>query len=209
MEITNDIINPSMEKYKYKRLFDIVFILCIWLFGFPILLLFIILISLCIWTTDRGSILYLQTRVSKNGNEFKIIKFRTMVVDAEKYSGPCLVNITDYRITRIGRVLRKTRFDELPQMINILRGEMSIVGPRPERPELIEVIKQTVPCYDDRLKILPGITGIAQVYGKDSSDFKAKLKYDRIYMRNMCLFLDIKLIILSILKVLNIKYMFN
>ncbi len=194
-----------MKSYRYKRIFDLVFIFCVLLFGFSILIPFTILISLCIWITDRGPILYKQTRVSKNGKEFQIIKFRTMIVDAEKYSGPSLVIITDNRITRIGRVLRRTRFDECPQIINILRGEMSIVGPRPERPELIKIIKKTVPRYDDRLNILPGVTGIAQVYGKDSSNFKEKLKYDRIYMRNMCLFLDIKLIILSIIKIISFK----
>ena len=194
-----------MKRCRYKRFFDIVFISCSCVLGLPILVLVVLIVSIAIKIDNYGPIFYKQTRLSKHGKEFQIIKFRTMIVDAEKTSGACLVKVCDSRITRVGKILRITRLDELPQLINILHGEMSLVGPRPERPEIIKIIKKTVPSYDNRLNVLPGMTGFAQIYNPDNTNFALKLKYDRVYMQNMCLWLDIRLIVLSIFKVLSIK----
>ena len=126
-----------------------------------------------------------------------IYKFRTMIVDAEKKSGPVVASEHDPRILPIGRILRATRLDELPQILNILKGEMSVVGPRPERPDLAAEIEKDVPEFNYRLRVKAGLTGFAQVYGKYNTTFYDKLKLDLMYIRKYSLFLDLKLILMT------------
>lgn len=141
-----------------------------------------------------GSVIYKQERVTLNGKIFNIYKFRTMIEDAEAVSGPTLAQETDKRITRLGHILRSTRLDEIPQLYNILRGDMSIVGPRPERPFFVEQFKKELPEYDLRHRVKAGLTGLAQIQGKYNTPVKEKLKYDLLYINGYSLALDIKLI---------------
>lgn len=134
--------------------------------------------------TSRGPAFYTQDRVGHNGRLFRIIKLRTMVADAEKYTGPTLAAGDDPRITPVGRFLRRAKIDELPQFVNVLFGQMSIVGPRPERPEFVAEFEAGIPAYAERKKVLPGITGLAQISGLYASDPEMKLKYDLLYIYN-------------------------
>ena len=147
--------------------------------------------------TDRGPVFYKQERLTKDGKRFYIYKFRTMIVDAEKLSGAVLASEHDPRITPVGRVLRATRMDELPQIINILKGDMSVVGPRPERPELAAEIEKEVPEFSYRLKVKAGLTGYAQIYGKYNTTFYDKLKLDLMYICKYSVLLDLKLIMMT------------
>ena len=147
--------------------------------------------------TDGGPVFYTQTRMTKDGKHFQIYKFRTMIQNAEKLSGARLASEHDPRILPIGRVLRATRLDELPQIYNILKGEMSVVGPRPERPELAAEIMKEIPEFSYRLKVKAGLTGYAQIYGKYNTTFYDKLKLDLTYIRNYSLLLDLKLILMT------------
>ena len=144
-------------------------------------------------------------RLVKNGKRFRKVKFRTMVRDAEKH-GPQWAKKDDNRVTSVGRFLRKTRFDEIPQLWNIFRGEMSFVGPRPERPEFVEQLEQDVPFYRERLLVKPGLTGWDQISGEYHSASRAdslkKLQYDLYYIKNRSLFLDITIILKTIKTVL-------
>ena len=152
-------------------------------------------------------IFFRQERVCAPGQSFDILKFRSMVQDAEK-DGPRWASIGDDRITRVGRFIRATRIDELPQLINVLRGEMSFVGPRPERPYFVEKLNQQVPYYDIRHYVKPGITGWAQVrmdYGASVEEAMEKLEYDLFYVKNHSLFLDFMVLIETIQVVLRKK----
>jgi len=161
--------------------------------GFPVLCLIGIAISL----ESRGPVLFSQERVGLNGRTFRMYKFRSMVVDAERESGPVWSSETDPRVTRVGSVLRRTHLDELPQLINVLLGDMSVVGPRPERPAMVERLTKSVPGYDERWTVLPGITGLAQVrhgYDRSTKTVRQKLRYDRCYIRRRGSFaLDLKI----------------
>lgn len=164
------------------------------------------LIGLAIWLDNRGSIFYTQTRVGLNGRWFRIIKFRTMVMDAEKLTGAAFAQANDPRITRVGRFLRKTRLDELPQIVNILRGDMSLIGPRPERPEHVQRLQEKIPFYRTRHVVRPGLTGWAQVryrYGANDEDALIKLQYDLFYIRHQSLLLDLNILIRTVGKVLG------
>ncbi|HOX28365.1 MAG TPA: sugar transferase [bacterium] len=143
-----------------------------------------VLVALSVKLTSKGSVFYTQNRVGKDGKIFKIIKFRTMVQNAEEPTGPMLAIEADPRITKVGRILRDTKIDEAPQLINILKGEMSIVGPRPERPEFVEVFENDNPAYAKRKLVRPGLTGLAQVNGRYETDPSVKLKYDLLYIYN-------------------------
>ena len=156
-----------------------------------------VLAAVGIKCTDRGPVFYKQERLTKDGKHFMIYKFRTMVVDAEKMSGPVLASERDPRILPIGKILRATRMDELPQILNILKGEMSLVGPRPERPELAAEIEREIPEFRYRLKVKAGLTGFAQVYGKYNTNSYDKLKLDLMYIRKYSLMLDLKLILMT------------
>ena len=177
-----------------KRLFDIMGAIIGLIVFAPIILLTLLLIKL----TSEGPVLYTQTRVGKNGQLFKIYKFRTMRIDAEKYTGPVWAVKNDSRITPIGKFLRKFRIDEIPQFINVLRGEMSIVGPRPERPVFVEQFTGQISDYSKRLNVKPGITGLAQVwhrYDETIQDVKKKVKYDVLYVKKMCVWADLGIIL--------------
>lgn len=148
-----------------------------------------------------GPIFYVQERVGLNGKVFRLIKFRSMIKDAEKYTGPVFAQENDPRITRVGKILRRFRLDELPQLINVLKGEMSLIGPRPERPYFVEKMKEVIPYYDLRHTVKPGITGWAQVnykYGDSIEDGKRKLEYDLYYIRHQSLLLDLLILLLTI-----------
>lgn len=189
-----------MRKHFLKRPFDII-LSCIGLFiSLPLWLI----ISLCIKLEDRGPIFYLQERVGKGGKVFKAIKFRSMIEGAEEGIGPLQAKGNDPRTTKIGKILRATAMDELPQLVNILKGDMSFVGPRALRPKEIEVNPKSnwkhmedIPGYGIRSKVRPGLTGVAQVYAPRNIDRHNKFRYDIIYLKNMGFFLDLKLILLS------------
>lgn len=183
----------TVEQQCIKRLEDIMVSICMLILFSPIF----VLASIGIKCTDGGPVFYKQERLTKDGKHFMIYKFRTMVVDAEKKTGPILASDRDPRILPIGRILRATRLDELPQILNILKGDMSVVGPRPERPDLAEEIEKDVPEFSYRLKVKAGLTGVAQVYGKYNTTFYDKLKLDLMYIRKYSLFLDLKLILMT------------
>ena len=183
----------AIEQMFCKRLMDVVFSLL----GLVISAPFFLLIAISIKLTDGGPVFYKQTRLTKDGKTFEIYKFRTMIQNAEKYSGAVLASEHDPRILLVGRLLRATRLDELPQIFNILKGEMSIVGPRPERPELAAEIEKEIPEFSYRLKVKAGLTGYAQVYGKYNTTSYDKLKLDLTYIRNYSIFLDLKLIFMT------------
>ena len=176
-----------------KRFLDVVTALAGLTLGFPVL----VLIGIAIVLESRGSVLYSQERVGRSGRTFRMYKFRSMIVDAERDSGPVWSTETDPRVTRVGFLLRRTHLDELPQLLNVLRGEMSIVGPRPERPAMVERLTRLVPRYQDRWAVLPGITGLAQVrhvYDESTKTVRQKLRYDRCYIGKRGSFsLDLKI----------------
>jgi len=191
---------PEWEK-KIKRLMDIILSFLLIIITLPATLITSLLIKL----GSKGSIFYRQNRSGMNGKVFKIVKFRTMVADAEKLSGPVWSTKDDPRITRVGKFIRKVRLDEIPQVINILKGDMSFVGPRPERPFFIEKLSHEIPLYKRRLKVRPGITGWAQVkhkYDETIEDVKVKLRYDLFYIENMSLRMDFKILFRTIFVVL-------
>ncbi|MCR0985104.1 sugar transferase [Roseomonas populi] len=174
---------------------------------------FILLATLPVWVVaavlvrldSPGPILYRQVRVGLHGKHFTLYKFRSMVVDAEAGGAPRWATRNDPRVTRLGRFMRLTRIDELPQLINVLRGEMAIVGPRPERPGFVEQLGRLIPHYDDRALVKPGITGWAQVnypYGASVEDARMKLAYDLYYVRRRSLFLDLVVLVSTVRVVL-------
>lgn len=183
----------KIEQIFCKRAADIVFSVLGLLITSP----FFILITFMIKATDGGPVFYKQTRLTKDRKEFMIYKFRTMIQDAEKDGRAHMALEGDERILPVGRFLRATRLDELPQLINILKGEMSMVGPRPERPELAEEIEAELPEFAYRLKVKAGLTGYAQIYGKYNTTAYDKLKLDLTYIRNYSFFLDLKLMIMT------------
>jgi sugar transferase (PEP-CTERM system associated) len=163
-----------------------------------------LLVAIAIKLDSKGPALYRQTRVGKDGMPFSCLKFRSMSVDAETKTGPVWAGENDPRITRVGRIIRTLRFDELPQFINVLKGEMSFVGPRPERPHFVEKLKQDIPFYDLRHSVRPGITGWAQVslhYGATVEESQEKLEYDLFYIKNNSLSFDL-LIMFSTFKIM-------
>ncbi|OIO15789.1 MAG: exopolysaccharide biosynthesis polyprenyl glycosylphosphotransferase [Ignavibacteria bacterium CG1_02_37_35] len=188
-------INPQLMpvwEAKVKRFLDLIFALIILLLTSPLMLITAAVIKL----DSKGPVLFKQERCGQNGKIFNIYKFRSMKQDAEKLTGPVWSTKDDPRITRVGKFVRKVRIDELPQMINILKGEMSLVGPRPERPFFVEKLSLEIPYYKRRLKVRPGITGWAQVkhkYDESVEDVKEKLKYDLFYIENMSLRMDFKI----------------
>ena len=160
-----------------------------------------IIIALLVKIDSAGKVFFKQDRIGEGEKTFKIWKFRTMRENAELETGPVWADDGDPRVTRIGSFLRKSHLDELPQLINVLKGEMSLIGPRPERPELAGIITRDIPDFRQRLRVKPGITGLAQVrysYGASVKDAARKLKYDVIYMRRMCLFLDAWIVLWTI-----------
>jgi lipopolysaccharide/colanic/teichoic acid biosynthesis glycosyltransferase len=159
----------------------------------PVMLGFCALIKI----TSKGPAFFTQIRVGQNGQLFRIIKLRTMRADAEKATGPVWARKKDNRITKLGAFLRKTHIDEFPQLINVLRGEMSLIGPRPERPFFVNRFRREIPNYEDRLTVKPGITGLAQVrykYDESLNDVRNKLTYDLVYIKRMSWAMDARIL---------------
>lgn len=182
-----------IEQRIMKRFVDVVFSAFGLMISSPLFLIFAVAIKM----TDGGPVFYKQERLTIGGRHFWIYKFRTMIQDAEKKSGPRLAGEKDERILPVGHILRRTRLDELPQLINILKGEMSLVGPRPERPELAAEIVRDIPEFEYRLKVKAGLTGYAQIYGKYNTTPYDKLKLDLTYIRNYSLLLDLRLMLMT------------
>lgn len=181
------------ERAAVKRCMDVAGALIMMICMSPVMLVIAIMIKL----EDGGPVIYYQDRVTLEGQPFRMYKFRSMYVDAEK-DGARLARKNDERITRVGRVIRNLHFDELPQLVNVLRGEMSLVGPRPERQEFIDEYARYIPEFPERLKVKAGLTGYAQVYGRYNSEPEDKIKYDLYYIYNYSFWLDLKLLILTV-----------
>lgn len=197
------LLDTPMMKYSYvyetpseytgKRLLDIVMSLSLLCIASPLLLLSAIAIKV----EDGGPVFFKQKRCTKNGKVFEIVKFRSMIVDAEKNGfAPCMER--DSRITKVGSILRKTRMDELPQLINILKGDMSFVGPRPERIEHVAKYTKELPEFAYRMRVKGGLTGYAQIYGKYNTSPYDKVRLDLTYIENQSLLLDLKIILLTL-----------
>ncbi len=185
-----------------KRVLDILASTLGIVLSLPICLVTAALIKL----TSRGPIFFTQERVGEDGELFKLVKFRTMRSDAEKESGPVWAQKNDSRVTTIGKILRLARIDEIPQFLNILRGQMSFVGPRPERPHFVEQLRQEIPFYVLRHTVKPGLTGWAQVchpYGASVEDAREKLRYDLYYLKNMSLLFDLNIIVRTVAVILS------
>jgi exopolysaccharide biosynthesis polyprenyl glycosylphosphotransferase len=183
----------NFEQKFLKRVLDIALSLVALVLASPVMLVMAFLIK-----QDGGNVFYKQERVTEGEATFDVLKFRTMVMNAEKLSGPVLAGEDDPRITKIGKFMRSTRIDELPQIINILKGEMSLVGPRPERPFFVQQFKNEIPDYKYRTTVKAGLTGLAQVWGKYSTTPEDKVRYDMIYIKNYSILLDLKLILQTI-----------
>ena len=177
-----------------KRIIDLVISLIAIILASP----FMLLAAIAIKIEDGGPIFYKQERVTKDGKLFNILKFRSMIVDAEKKGGPQMAAVKDPRITKVGRIIRATRIDEMPQLFNILKGDMSIVGPRPERQSYIKKFCKETPEFTYRLKVKGGLTGYAQIYGKYNTSPYDKLRMDLIYVEKYSLLLDIKLMLMTL-----------
>ena len=191
----------NLPRRAVKRTVDVVVALLFITFTFPIMLL----TALAIKLDSRGSIFFSQDRVGLDGRIFKVLKLRSMRDDAEKDGVPVWSPHGDDRVTRVGRFIRKTRIDELPQVLNVLKGDMSFIGPRPERPFFVEQIRKEMPFYDLRHRVRPGITGWAQVnypYGANMEDAKKKLAYDLYYVKNNDSLLDAAILVQTVRVVL-------
>lgn len=189
----NSILNRSV-----KRLFDVIFSLILLLLMIPIMFFFCILITL----ETSGSPIYFQERLGMNGKRFNLFKLRSMISDAEK-NGPQWANENDPRITKVGLFIRKTRIDELPQLINILKGDMSFVGPRPEREYFYKKFEVNIPEFRNRLWVKPGLTGWAQINGGYNLDPKSKLKLDMEYIELKTIRMDIRILCKTVFIVWN------
>lgn len=189
-------LNVTNSLRRLKRVFDLCFSFSLLVLTSPILLL----TALCVRMESRGPVLYTQKRVGLRGEEFTVYKIRSMRQDAEKNGAVWAVK-GDPRVTRVGRFIRKTRIDELPQLVNVLRGDMSMIGPRPERMDFVRELSAKLPYYDVRHTVKPGITGWAQVcypYGASLEDSRHKLEYDLFYIKHMSVLLEIKILLKTI-----------
>lgn len=194
--------NPANAGFAFsfiKRLFDIVFSI----FLSPIALMLIIIFGFLIKIEDNGTIFYSQMRVGKNLKEFKIYKLRSMVMNAEELSGSVWAEKDDPRITKVGKIIRKFRIDELPQLVNTLKGEMSVIGPRPERLDLTLKFENDHPGFIQRTQVKPGLTGLAQINGGYDISPSEKLKFDIEYMSNLSLVNEIKILVKTVLIVIT------
>lgn len=185
----------------YKRAFDLGAVGGAALLLLPVWALLGAAIALAVRLESPGPVLYRQARLGRGGRVFRIVKFRTMADGAEAFTGPVWAAYRDARTTRVGRVLRRWHLDELPQVLNVVRGEMSLVGPRPERPELAARIERAVPGYSRRLRVRPGIMGMAQARGRYDLHPRRKLRYDEFYIARMSPRLDLLLCWLCVRKV--------
>lgn len=179
--------------YAAKRFFDILSAILAMILLSPLFLFTAILIKL----TSKGPVIFKQVRVGKDGKFFEIYKFRTMRVDAEKHTGPVWAKENDPRLIPVGKFLRRAHIDEIPQFVNVLKGDMSLIGPRPERPVFVEQFKKEIPDYEKRLTVKPGITGLAQVwhkYDESIEDVHKKIKYDVLYIKKLCFLTDLRIL---------------
>jgi exopolysaccharide biosynthesis polyprenyl glycosylphosphotransferase len=195
--VLGDGFREGMLGNLVKRVFDVIVSGALFLVALPIMLV----TALCIYLDSGLPVLYRQRRVGQDGRVFTLYKFRSMRVDAESTGAPRWASTGDDRTTRVGRFIRKWRLDELPQLINVLRGEMSFVGPRPERPYFVDQLTKQIPYYALRHSAKPGITGWAQVryqYGASVDDAIEKLQYDLYYLKNRSLFLDIMIMFATV-----------
>lgn len=202
--VFGDGFSQGMFRAAIKRVSDVVFATLILAVTWPVM----IITALAIRIESRGPVLYRQERVGLNGVPFKVIKFRSMRTDAEKDGKPRWATKNDDRVTRVGRFIRKVRIDELPQLFNVLWGEMSMVGPRPERPFFVDELISKIPYYAVRHSVKPGVTGWAQVryeYGSTIEDSVEKLQYDLYYVKNHSLFLDLLIMLETVAVVLTGK----
>jgi len=194
----------SKENKLLKRSLDVLLSLIAMVLLSPIFLLLCILV----YFSSPGSIFYRQIRVGERGIHYQIYKFRSMYENSERDTGPIWASLDDKRITKVGKVIRRFHLDEIPQFFNVLIGDMSIVGPRPERPEIIEKIMKEIPDYLSRTKMKPGITGWAQLngtYDNNIDDVSIKLQNDCYYIENFSLSFDIKILFLTLIRVLKGK----
>ena len=191
-------VNGNMLFDIYQRVLDIVLSVIGLLIGIPLMVIFGILIKV----EDNGPITYKQERLGKGGKKFYIYKLRSMRTDAEKF-GAQWAEKDDPRITKVGKFIRKTRIDEIPQLFNILKGDMSIIGPRPERPSFTEEFNQEIPGFINRLAVKPGLTGWAQVNGGYEITPEEKLKEDIFYIKNRSILLDLKILFKTVQVVLT------
>ena len=197
--LVNDVSGQRRDTVWYevtRRALDVIGSLLLLAFALPLLLLIAFLIKV----DSTGPVLYRQSRVGLHGRIFTMLKFRSMRVDAE-VAGPCWATDRDPRMTRIGAFIRATRLDEVPQLLNVLRGDMSLVGPRPERPHFVQQLAAIIPRYNERTHVLPGITGWAQInypYGASVEDARAKLAFDLFYINNRALLLDLRILLRTI-----------
>jgi len=192
----------DMGQRFLKRFFDVVFSLTFLVVFSPLW----VLVAVAIRLNTRGPVLFRQQRIGKGAQQFVLYKYRSMIEDAEKETGPVWAQKGDRRVTGVGRVLRRARLDEIPQLINVLKGEMSLVGPRPERPYFVSRLMQEIPLYSRRLNVKPGLTGWAQTrhnYDASIDDVREKVKYDLYYIENMSLSLDLKILARTILVTLT------
>lgn len=198
-------MSPSLSRrLQLKRAFDLVFS-CV---GLVALLPLMALLFVMVWGSDRGPGLIAQERTGRDRRSFRMFKFRTMIKNAEHSTGAIWSWDGDPRITRLGKILRATHLDELPQLWNVLRGEMSLVGPRPERPVFVNQLEQVIPGYTHRLAIRPGITGLSQLrsgYDDSLRSVKRKIRYDLLYVRRACALLDALILIDTILLMVGLS----
>lgn len=185
----------------YKRRYDLTILILTHAVLLPVLLLLWMIIPVLIWAGDRGPIFFRQKRTGKNGRTISILKFRTMVADAES-AGPSWTTEDDPRVTRFGRILRRTALDELPGVLSIWKGDMSLVGPRALELEEHKVLEQQIEGFADRLRVTPGLTGLAQVYDR-ADDARVKFAYDLEYIQHMGAWLDTRLLFLSALNTMT------
>jgi sugar transferase (PEP-CTERM system associated) len=191
----------SWTQAAIKRAFDVVVSLLLLILSFPILVLTAILVAV----ESKGPIFFQQERVGLNGKTFMLVKFRSMKTDAEEDGVPRWATADDSRITRVGAFIRQTRIDEIPQIFNVLKNEMSFIGPRPERPFFVDELRKVIPYYFERHRVKPGISGWAQLnyrYGASIEDAKEKFQYDLYYIKNYSIFLDLIILIQTVRVVL-------
>ncbi|MEX2478471.1 MAG: sugar transferase [Gracilimonas sp.] len=194
---------PFWEKTA-KRFLDIIVSIILLVVSLPLM----IIVSIAVKVTSEGPVIYRQRRIGMNGKTFTILKFRTMYINAEEKTGPAMAEENDPRVTKIGYWLRKLRIDEIPQFLNVLKGDMSLVGPRPERPHFVKQFTEQIPLYTRRLRMRPGITGWAQVkwkYGGSLDTVREKTKYDLFYIENASLKMDTKILINTIITIIKGK----
>lgn len=192
-------LEPSMANRLIKRSIDLVASLVGLVLALPLMAITALLVAL----DSPGPVIFKQTRVTQEGRFFTMYKFRTMVYDAERLTGPVMATAEDPRTTRVGRFLRVTRLDELPQLVNILMGDMSLVGPRPERPIFVNAFSQEVNWYSHRLRVKPGLTGLAQISGRYSTSVEDKLRYDVLYACSQSLVVDIRILVKTLRTILS------